>query len=85
LIRYAQALAHQRHLDDVLCLRSPREVNAVQNNFGTGDVGATFARFAAALARRFAGRPEVLAELEAAAAELEHASDEPILVESEAA
>lgn len=77
----AQALAHQRHLDDVLCLRSPK------NNFGAGasDGGAMVARLAAALARRFRDRPDVLADLEAAAAELERASDEPLLVESEAA
>lgn len=80
----AQALSHQKHLDDIQCLIGPKEVNFNQFNQGGGD-GATFARFAAALARRFRDRPDILAELEAAAAELERAGDEPILVESEAA
>lgn len=80
----AQALAHQRHLDDIQCLIGPKELHVNQFNQGGSD-SAMFARFAAALARRFRDRPDVLAELEAAAAELERAPDEPILVESEAA
>lgn len=81
----AQALAHQRHLDDIQCLIGPKELHLNQYNQQGGGDGATFARFAAALARRFRDRPDILAELEAAAAEVEQRSDEPILVESEAA
>lgn len=64
----AQALAHQRHLDDVLCLRSPKEVSATQINIG-GDGLVLFERFGVLLAARFKGQPDVLAELAAAAAE----------------
>lgn len=67
----AQALAHQRHHDDVLCLRSP-SIHATQINMGQARASTQDATaFAAALARRFADRPEILAELDAAAAELE--------------
>lgn len=70
----AQALAHQRHLDDVLCLRSPKEL--VQNNFNLGADGtALMERFGSALAARFQGRPDVLAEIEAAAADMERGAD----------
>jgi hypothetical protein len=63
----AQSLAHQRHLDDVLCLKTP---NLTQINIGeSGPV--LLEKFGAALAARFAGRPDVLRELEAAVAAIE--------------
>lgn len=65
---HASALAHQRHLDDVQCLVGPKEVTLQQFNMSAG---ASVAEFAAALARRFADRPEILAALDAAAGELE--------------
>lgn len=80
----AQALAHQRHLDDVLCLRSPKELHMTQNNMLNGG-GETLARFATALARRFRDRPEVLAALEEAAAEIEAVGDGVIETTGEAA
>lgn len=67
-----QALAHQRQSDEVLCLRGPKELHlSQQNNFGAEATSATLAQFAAALARRFADQPEILAALDEAAAELE--------------
>lgn len=59
-----QALAHQRHLDDVLCLRGPKEVSITQNNLTAINADATFERFGARLAARFADHPEALRILE---------------------
>jgi len=69
----AQALAHQRHLDDILCLKGPKE--ATQNVFNLGSDPALFEKFAALLAAKFRDRPDVLAELDAAAAEIERGSE----------
>lgn len=69
---HAQALSHQKHLDDVQCLLGPKEFNVTQNNFnGSADV----TRFAQALAARFADRPEILAALGEAAAAIERAQE----------
>lgn len=71
----AQALAHQRHLDDVLCLRSPG-IRATQINLAPSqNSGEDLAAFAGALARKFADRPDILAALDAAAAELESGAE----------
>lgn len=70
---HAQALAHQRHLDDVQCLLGPKEFNLTQINTGGGAATGDVEQFAAALAARFAGRPEILAELAAAADDIERA------------
>jgi hypothetical protein len=70
----AQALAHQRHLDDVLCLRMPKEVSATQINLG-GDGSAKLEEFAGALAARLRGRPDLLAEIDAAAEAVERGQD----------
>lgn len=70
----AQALAHQRHLDDILCLRSPREMT--QNNFAIGSDGlAMLERFGAALAARFADRPDVAREIDETASAVAGGSD----------
>lgn len=70
----AQALAHQRHLDDILCLRSPKE--ATQNVFHLSGDPAMFERFASLLAARFSDRPDILAALDDAAAEIEKSVDQ---------
>lgn len=60
----AQGLAHQRHLDDVLCLRTP---SLTQVNVGGGGDGlALLEKFGGLLAERFRDRPDVLREIEAA-------------------
>lgn len=66
---HAQALNHQKHLDDVQCLLGPKELHLTQNNFGGASDDVE--RFASALAARFADRPDVLAALEDAAADIE--------------
>jgi hypothetical protein len=82
---HAQALAHQRHLDGIQCLLGPKELHLTQINAGgTADVE----RFAGALAKRFADRPDILAALSDAAADIER--EEPgdgaaIVVHGEAA
>lgn len=84
----AQALAHQRHLDDVLGLRAPKEMhltqNNTQNNIG-GDSGDLIDQLASVLAQRFADRPAILAEIEEAAASIEAGSEPPQLSGAEAA
>jgi hypothetical protein len=62
----AQALSHQRHLDDVLCLRGPKE--ATQNVFNiSGNDMAKFEAFGRAMAARFALQPDILRAIEEAA------------------
>lgn len=80
----AQALAHQRHLDDVLGLRAPKEAHFTQNNFGA-DSSALLERFADLLARRFADRPEIISAIEEASSAIEAGADEAPLDEEEAA
>lgn len=62
----AQALAHQRHLDDIQGLNMPKEIHATQVNVSDGG-NAALERFGEALAERFKDRPDVLAALEEAA------------------
>lgn len=67
----ALALSHQKQLDDVQCLVRPKEINFNQFN-QVNVIGAdAMAAFVGELAKRFANRPEILAELDAAAAEVE--------------
>ena len=81
---HASALAHQKHLDDIQCLTGPKELTLNQFNV-SGGVGV--AEFAAALAARFADRPDILAALDAAAADLQRdpADAAAILTTGEAA
>jgi hypothetical protein len=62
----AQALSHQRHLDDVLCLRGPKEATQNVFNINANDM-AKFEAFGRAMAARFASEPEVLRAIEEAA------------------
>jgi hypothetical protein len=81
---HTSALNHQKHLDDVQCLLGPKEMHLTQINAGgTADVE----RFAAALAKRFADRPDILAALSDAAADIEREDpgDGAIVVHGEAA
>jgi hypothetical protein len=81
---HAQALNHQRHLDGIQCLLGPKELHLTQINTGGSD---DVERFARALAKRFADRPDVLAALEAAATDIEREEpgDGAIVVHGEAA
>lgn len=81
----AQALAAQRHLDDIQCLKlQPAQITAMQVNLGGAGGGgkAEFEAFAQALALRFSDRPEILVALEEAAAQIEHSQpgDEAAIV-----
>jgi hypothetical protein len=75
----ALALKAQQHHDDVLCLLGPKSATQININANAID----FERFARALCRRFAHRPDVLAEIDQAVTEIEHGG--VVVVESEAA
>ena len=79
----AQALAHQRELNDVLCLRGPKALTQI--NLGEGDGGDALAKFGAELARRCEGRPDVLAVINAAVEAIEQGGGEVIEATGEAA
>lgn len=79
----AQGLAHQRHLDDVLCLRTP---SLTQVNVGGGGDGlALLEKFGGLLAERFRDRPDVLREIEAAVSAASGGGGEVIDATGEAA
>lgn len=80
----AQALAHQRELNDVLCLRGPKALTQI-NLGGDGDSGDALAKFGAELARRCEGRPDVLAVINAAVEAIEQGGGEVIEATGEAA
>lgn len=84
---HALALASQKHLDDIQCLVGPKVVQATQVNVGGGEV---FERFAALMGAEFAGEPHILARIEAVAARVMRAPEDPqnaaaIVVAGEAA
>lgn len=59
----AQALSHQKHLDDIQCLLGPKELSLTQNNISFDGV-AMVERLGKMLAAKFAGRADLVREIE---------------------